>query len=159
MMNPSQDVASHIVIKDACSSESSGAPSVITAAGGLDNSEVTGVGIDRKSSKGDLADSMSICTSWLAALDSGETISLGHKIQYSSDNNSFDTAVVIEAATVVKTAGSADNFRGEEEHTVNLRGQKRYYRVNVTLDLSRANTDTASFATQVAMGGYAQLPV
>lgn len=143
---------------DANASENSGAPSVITAAAGLDNVKVTGQTIDRKSGTA-LAHSAEIATSWLAALTNTKTLSLAHEIQESADDSTWDTAEVIEAATVKQTATSSTNFRGCDRHRLNLMGRKRYFRINVTLDLNAGATDTAEFMTQACLTGWNQTPI
>jgi len=158
MTFPLNSFSQYVVVKDACSSENSGAPSVITAAAGLDNVKVTGQTIDRKQSNGALAHSMSVCTAWVAALTDTKTMSLAHEIQESDDGSTWDTAEAIEAATVKVTSDGGGNERGEEEYAVDLMSRKRYFRINVTLDLNAANTDTASFHTVAVMGGFDILP-
>jgi hypothetical protein len=158
MPSQRQNIGAKLKSLDACSSENAGAPSVITAGGALDNSKVTGQTIDRYQGGG-LAQSAVITTQVLAALAAAETCKLAHEYQTSADGSSWDTAVVIEAATTYLTGpGGGGNKRGQAEFNLDLKGLKRYVRVNVTLDLSRANTDTASFATVVALGGFDVLP-
>lgn len=158
MLHPKTDLGSHVVVLDANASADSAAPSLITAAGTGDATKVTGVGIDRKQGQ-TLALSAAVTTSFLAALADTKTLSLAHEIQYSSDNSTFDTAVVLEASAVKATGETGGtNERGQAEFSINLISQKRYFRINVTPDLSATGTDTASFATQAALGGFSELP-
>ena len=158
MISPVTNLGGSVLVKDACCSENSGAPSVITAAAGLDNVKVTGQTIDRYSGTyNSVAQSAVVCTQFLAALTAAKTVSLAHEYQDSADGSTWNTAVVLEAATVYETG--AGNKRGEAEFDVNLAGLARYIRVNVTLDLSHTSTDTASFATVVALGGFDNNPI
>ncbi len=155
MLHNPQDLGSHIVSYDANASANSGAPVLILAAGTGDNVKITGVSIDRYAA-GALADSCTVVTGFLAALTAAKTISLAHEVQYSADNSTWDTAVVLEAATVYGTG--VGNKRGKAEFSINLRSQKRYVRINVTPDLSHTSTDTATFHTVMNLGGFEQLP-
>lgn len=157
MSHPLNDIGSLISSSDGNASESSGAPSLITAAGTGDNTKVTGQVINRKSGVA-LAHSAVVATGWLAALTNAKTFSLAHEIAESSDGSNFDTAEVIEALAVKKTATSTTNFRGVDEHDVNLMGRKQYFRVNVTPDLNASGTDTALFFTVIVLGGWTQIP-
>ena len=154
---PMADVGAFIKAFDGNASENAAAPSLITAGAGLDNTKVTGVSIDRKSGTA-LARSSVIATGYLTALDTAETLSLAHEYQDSDDNSTFNTAVVIEAATVKETAAAAGNFRDVDEHDLSLLPLARYFRINVTLDLSRGGTDTALYFTVVMLGGWTQIP-
>jgi hypothetical protein len=156
MLRSPGNIGGYVTTHDACSSESSGAPSVITAAGGLDNVKVTGQTIDRVSSDGGMAQSAVISTAYLAALTAAKTLSLAHEYQDSDDGSSWNTAVAIEAAAVKATG--AGNKRGVDEHNLDLRGLARYVRINVTADLSNTATDTATFHTEAVLGGYDRLP-
>jgi hypothetical protein len=159
MIHPSQDLGNLTKAADANASASSGAPVLILAGGTGDGVKITGQSIDRYASDGiAIADSVVVTTSYLAALADTKTLSLAHEVQYSADNSSWDTAVVIEASTVKATSSGGTNERGVDEHNLNLRGQKRYFRINVTPDLSATGTDTATFHTIATMGGYDKVP-
>jgi hypothetical protein len=155
MLNPSQDLGAHTKSYDANASANSGAPVLITAAGTGDNVKITGVTIDRYTANA-MADSCVVQTGWLAALTAAKTLSLAHELQESADGSSWDTAEVIQAATVVGTG--AGNIRGVSVHDINLRGRKRYIRFNVTPDLSHTSTDTCTFHTVATLGGYDTIP-
>lgn len=146
-----------VTVEEACCSEDSDAPSLVTAGGTGDNSKVTGQTIDRKSGTA-LAHSAVVCTAWLAALTDTKTLSLAHEIQESADGSSWDTAEEIEAAAVKQTATATTNYRGEDEHKISLIGRKRYFRINVTPNLSNTGTDTMSFHTVAALTGWDQNP-
>ena len=155
-MHPSLDLAGHITQHDACASANAGAPSLITAAGTGDATKVTGQTIDRKSGSA-MAQSCVLVTGYLAALTAAKTLSLAHELQESDDGSNWDTAEVIEAATVKVTG--AGNKRGVDAHTISLNGRKRYIRFNVTPDLSHTSTDTAEFFSTAILSGYDQRPV
>jgi hypothetical protein len=130
----------------ACGSDNSGAPSLVTAAGTGDNSKVTGTTIDRKGTDvGSMAQSCELAIAWKTALTDTKTLSLAVEYQTSADNSSWDTAVVMQAATVVKTATATTNYVGIEKFTLDLTSLKRYVRFSVTPDLSHTGTDTALF--------------
>ncbi len=159
-LQPKSDLGSHVVGLDANSSENSGAPALIVAGGGLDNVKVTGQVIDRfqGSSTQGKAESMTVVTQFLAALADTETVALAHELEESDDGSAFDAPEVIEALTVKATASGAENKRGQAEFDIDMRNRKQFVRYNVTLDLSRGATDTASFATVATLGGFDILP-
>jgi hypothetical protein len=154
-MRSPQSLGEYVVSVDACSSENSGAPSLITAAGTGDATKVTGQTIDRYQSGG-FAKSIVVQTSYLAALTAAKDLELAHELQESDDGSSWDTAEVIEATTVKATG--AGNKRGVDEHAVDCTNRKRYIRFNVTPDLTASGTDTATFHTVATLGGFDQLP-
>jgi hypothetical protein len=154
---PLNDAGAFVSSHDGNASENSGAPSLITAAGALDNVEVEGQTVDRKSGSA-IAHSAIIATGWLAALTDTKTLSLAHAYQDSADDSTWNTAVAIEAATVKQTAAASTNYRGVDEHDLNLRTLDRYIRINVTLDLNAGATDTALFFTVVTLAGWTQVP-
>jgi len=160
MLHPSQDLGGHIVNKDACSSANSGAPSLITAAAGLDNVEVDGQTLDRYiAASVAMADSSVITVAYLAALTATETLSLRIRYQDSANGSSWNTAVELTAAAVVATgAGGGSNERGALEASLNLRGLERYVRFSITADLSASGTDTCTYHAVAAFGGYDQVP-
>jgi len=159
MQVPSTDLGGFAAAKYGAASVNSGAPSLITAAGTGDATKVTGATVDRKSATdGSLADSALVATLFLAALADTETIAFAHEVQYSDDNSNWDDAVELEASDVKATSSGGTNETGIVEFSINLRSQKRYMRVNVTPNLSASGTDTALFATIVALSGYARNP-
>lgn len=154
---PLNDVGDFLTGNDGCASANSGAPSLITAAGALDNVKVTGQTVDRKSGTA-IAYSAFIQTGYLAALADTETISLAHEYQDSADDSTWNTAVAIEAATVKATSSGGTNERGVDEHKLDLSSLYRYIRINVTPNLSASATDTCLFFTVVTLGGWSQVP-
>lgn len=158
MLSPALDLFNQTKTFDGPQSNNAGAASLITAGGALDNVEVTGPTIDRLDAESGMARSCRIDTQYLATLGAAETVSLRHRYQTSADNSNWDAAVEIQALTA-KGAAGAGNTRGIDSHNLSLAGLKRYIRILTTLDLSRANTDTAQFGTSVVLGGYQNVPV
>lgn len=157
MMHPSTDLAGHIVTGLACRNDgAAGIPSIITAAGTGDATKETGRTIDRMQS-GAMADSLVVVTLFAASLDTAETLTLAHELQESADNSTWDTAEVVQAATVVATGLDAD-AEGQSVQVIDLRARKRYIRVNVTPNLSRAGTDIAVMMTAFILAGFEQSP-
>jgi hypothetical protein len=151
-----RDVAGHVKGYIACASVNSGAPSLVTAAGTGDNTKVTGYTIDRKgTTNGTMAYSCELSIGYLAALTNAKTLSFAVEYQESSDNSSWATAVVLQAATVAETAGSSTNFEGVVNLSLDLSTLKRYVRFNITPDLSHSSTDTAEFVAIATLGGFA----
>lgn len=154
MLQPMTNVEALVKAADANCSENSSAPSVITAGGSLDNVKVTGQSIDTQGYS-----SIALVTHYLVALTQDKTLSLAHELQESADNSTWDTAEVIEAATVYATGGTGgSNERGVVEFAVNQALRKRYIRFNVTADLSHTSTDTCSFASVAILGGAQVVP-
>lgn len=158
MTFPQNEIGAHVSSSDGCASENSGAPSLVTAAGTGDNTKVTGQTIDRLSGTA-ICHSCVVATGYLAALQASETLSLAHEYQDSTDNSTWNTAVAIEAATTKATGESGgSNERGVDEHDLALSSLARYFRINVTPNLSASGTDTCLFFTVVTRGGWTQVP-
>lgn len=155
-LHPSTNLGAFTKSYDGNASANSGAPVLVTAGGTGDGVKVTGQTVDRYAS-GALADSAVVQTGYLAALTAAKTLSLAHEIQESDDDSTWDTAVAIEASTVKATG--AGNKRGVDVHDLDLRGRKRYFRINVTPTLSHTSTDTCTYHTVVTCGGYDVTPV
>lgn len=130
-------------------SADSGAPSVVTAAGTGDNTKVTGATVNRKG-----AESCVLAIGWAAALTDEKTLSLAIEIQESDDDSTWDTAVVLQAATVIKTATATTNYSDVYKVKVDLKERKQYVRFNITPDLSNTATDTAEFVAVACLMGY-----
>lgn len=126
-----------------------------TAAGAGDNTEITGATINRADHG--YPQSAKVVVSYKTTLSASETLKFGLKYQTSSDGSSWDTAVVVQAATTDKT-GAATNFVGEVEYDVDLSGLKQYVRFNLTPDLSASGTDTMVVSYVAMLGGARSLP-
>lgn len=153
-MTPVTDLGAHVKGAYCGCTNSAGAPIAIVAAGAGDNTAVEGKAVDRLG-----YDSAVAVIGFLAALAETETLSIAAEIQESADGVSWDTAEELQAAAVAATGGSGgSNEYGKVEFDLNLRGRKRYFRINHTPDLSATGTDTAISMASVILGGAADLP-
>lgn len=155
MLDPKTDLGSHTVAAFAnCQQDSSGDPKLLTAAATEDGVEVTGGSINRR-------DAMSCVLSIAgkAKLTEAKTISFGVKYQVSADNTNWDTAVVMQAATVAATGGTGGST---EQFVVDLplklKGLKRWIRFNITPDMSAAGTDICVWGATCHLAGFNTLP-
>lgn len=115
----------------------------VTAGGSGDATEVDGSSID---TQGLDSESVDLIVHGSATLDEDETLTIAGNWQDSADDQSFADVGDALAATVVATGPTGG---GTVEFTLklgslNLALARRYVRAQVTPDLSRANTDTAS---------------
>lgn len=130
-----------------------GAPKVVIAASGDDNVKIIGNTVNRATYG--MPESCLVVVNSYYSLANLETLSLAVEIQESADNSTWDTAVAIQAATVVKTASGATADGQTNSYTVKLSGRKQYFRINVTPNLSAAATDTCSVtASGVLFSGW-----
>jgi hypothetical protein len=128
-----------------------GAPELMVAAGAGDATKVVGNAINRYS-YGMPQSALAVVTSFLNLADT-ETYSLAVEIQESADGSTWDTAEVIQASTVVKTASGAFTDGHVECYPIYLGDRKQYFRINVTPDFSASGTDTGTMQTAVILGG------
>ena len=130
----------------------------LTAGGGGDNSAVTGVIIDRAVIG--WPQSAVVALPFTATLAATATLSLTPTVQSGNASNLSDAAsLAAPGATVVATGpAGGGTVTGCHEINVSLAGAGRYVRVNVTPDLSAANTDTAAISGVVVFGGANRLP-
>lgn len=129
-------------------------PIIVTAAGTGDNTAVTGKSVDRLG-----YESLTALIGCHAKMAATETLSIAAEYQESDDNSSWDTAVALQASTVALTGGSG----GTTEFAVlkfdlDLRGKKRYIRINHTPNLSAGSADIAATMVIVVKGGADVLP-
>lgn len=96
---------------------------------------------------------MKVAIPYTVSLASGKTASFAVSMEQSADNSSWDTAQVLQAATVAKTADGAAIVAGSDsiEFDLHAKDMKRYVRFSVTPDLNNTATDTLS-GKIVAMG-------
>lgn len=135
-------------------------PFAITAAGAGDASEVTGPAIDRYADNPDHPYlSASLMVDLFGTLASGETATVAANFQDSPNNSDWtDYGTALGVTTVLNAAGGALTASGgATKLDVDLSGAARYIRVQATVNLSRAGTDTAMAAGVVALGGPARL--
>lgn len=122
------------------------------AAGTGDNTAVTGATIDRQGFGSGKA-----VVSWRTSLTAAKTLSLAVAYQDSADGSTWNTAVALQASTVVKT-GAATNSVDEVEFNIDFSGLQRYIRINFTPDLSHTSTDTVDIGAVLILGGADTLP-
>lgn len=137
-------------------------PTVATAAGAGDNTKITGLTIDRGVN---LPKTAKVCIVSRSTLAAAATLSLAAEIQESADGSSWDTAVGLVigagtagALTVVQAGGAGGTFHTVTELGLNLLNRKRYFRINVTPDLSAGATDTASVSGVAVLAGHDVIP-
>lgn len=130
----------------------------LTAGGGGDNSAVTGIIVDRALIG--WPQSAVVAVPFTATLAAAATLSLTPTVQSGNASNLSDAASLLApGATVIATGGAGGSTEtGCYELSVSLAGAGRYVRVNVTPDLSAANTDTAAIAGVIVFGGANRLP-
>jgi len=126
-----------------------------TAGGSGDDTKVTGQTINRQ---GYLSGVLVIA--FKATLAESKTVSFAVEVQESADGSSWDTAEVLQEATVAATGGAGGSTVYDTvEINENLKGRKKYVRYNITPDLSATDTDTLEWGAAAILGGASTLPV
>jgi hypothetical protein len=140
-----------------CSQTAGGVPIQTIAGATEDNVKVTGFTIDRKgTTNGSYAMSCELAVVHLATLANTKSLSFSAEYQTSADASSWDTAVVLYAATTVDTGdGVSTEFTGTKNTSLDLSSLKRYVRFNVTPNLSNTATDVTAWMAVATLGGYA----
>jgi hypothetical protein len=128
------------------------------AAGSNDNTEKAGAIIDRVAHKSPL--SMSLLIAYTAVLSAANTIKIGYRIEHGNDPALADTAdfAALTIANAAVLATGAGTKTGVVKVDLDLGGAHRYLRVNITDDLSAANTDTSVCGAVVIFGGEDVVP-
>lgn len=157
MLLPKTDLGGHVVVKAACSQvDASGDTIILTAGATEDGVKIEGETIDRL-----YFDSCIFSLGAVATLADTKTLAFAVEYQTSADGSTWDTAVALQASTVLITATSATTFHGSLKLALKL-GQdntmKRYIRFNVTPDLSATGTDTAIWSATCVLAGDDRLP-
>lgn len=128
----------------------------VTAAGAGDATEIDGDTIDRLA-LGDTYEGACLIVACRATQDTGETLTIAANWQDSpNDSDWTDLGTAVAATTVITAAGTSEQT-GTLKVPVNLDAADRYVRVQVTPDLSRAGTDTATVVGLVVFGGGREL--
>lgn len=123
--------------------------STATAGGTGDATEVTGATVDRLG-----FGSAAVAIAYTTTLAATKTLSLAVSVQESDDGTNWDTAEVLQAATVQATGDTGGSTEtGVLKIVDSYETRARYVRYNVTPDLSNTATDTASIACVVVLGG------
>lgn len=129
-------------------------PALIVAAGAGDNTLIVGSVIDTQGFESGV-----LLVPARAALDASETLSIAVQIEESADGSTFEAPEVLQASAALITAVGAGNYTDVLKLDLNeLGNRKRYVRLGVTPDLSRAATDTAVVVPTVLLGGAERLP-
>ncbi len=147
----------YMAVKDANASEDSNVPVLILAASTGDGVKATGQTVDRKSGTA-LAMSAVIATGWFVDLTDTKSLSFAIEIQESANDSDWDAAEVIQAATVAQLAVATTAYRGVVENSLDLMDRQRYFRINVTPELSAASADELTYHTTAILTGYNQIP-
>lgn len=124
----------------------------IVAAGAGDAVEVNGATIDRKG--------FNSCVCLLpheAALTASQTLTVAVQLQHGDESDASDMADLGAAYDVTSATLSASG-EGLLSFNLDLSGVKRYFRLQVTPDLSHSSTDTAEVSSVVVLGGAEDLP-
>lgn len=144
-----RDMASLIDVTRAGGALNSTAPTIITAAGTADNTEIVGATVDNAGMK---YSSCLIVISYHTTLTAAKTLSIAADFEH-ADNSSFtsSTTVTLQAATVEATG--AGEIKGAVKFVVDLSDKGQYFRLNFTPDLSHSGTDVAQVeAVYLLMG-------
>jgi len=145
-----QDVQKYVknVVANA-QATAAGVAVVLTAGATEDGIKVTGQTIDRLKFR-----SVALAVDVLATLGASETIAFAVEYQDSSDGSTWNTAVAMQASTVLLTdSGSGSNLHGTLELSLDLTARQRYIRFNITPDMSASGTDTAVWTANATLGG------
>jgi len=134
------------------------ANTAVTAGGGGDNAEVTGVILDRAALG--WPESAVLAIGYTTTLAAGQSLSIGYTVQEGQQSNLGDAATLVTATqAVVASSVGGGTVTGTFEVNFSLRGAGRYFRANWTPNLSAANTDTAALAAMLVTGGANRVPV
>jgi hypothetical protein len=151
---------SQLKIGDMVSVVAAGSGRADSGDGVTDNVKVTGTTIDRlRFPSGVLA------IVYEATLTDEESISFAVERQESSDDDTWDAAVVVQALTIAETSDGGGSVVGILSFSEDLSARKRYVRYNITPDLSapapgeEETADTASWGASFTMGGGPINPV
>lgn len=155
MLQNRQSLGDHVVVAPACAqATAAGAAIALVAAATEDGVKVIGQTINRRN-----AQSCVLAIEGLASLAATKTLSFASEYQESGDGSTWDTAVVIEAATVVATGpGGGGNVHFSRELPINLAPKKKFVRFNLTPDLSATSVDIAVWSASCVLSGFDVLP-
>jgi hypothetical protein len=126
-----------------------------TAAGTGDNTAVTGQTIDRSGYQ-----SAKLVFGAVTTLTDAKALKLAVEYQTSvlGDGSDWQTAVPLLASTALVTSSGGTTEHPTWTYDIDLTGLPRYVRFNFTPDLTASNTDTASGALSVVLGGATTTP-
>jgi hypothetical protein len=129
-----------------------------TAGGSGNNSQVTGLIVDR--SAFDMPLSAAVCIRWKATLQAMQTLSLSWVVQHGTESNLGDASTFASGGpTVVATGPSGGGtLEGVLQIPINLGGAEEFIRVLFTPDLSASGTDTGQADVTIVFGGQSEIP-
>ena len=131
------------------------------AAGTGDNTEIDGVEFDRFA-LGSRYQSMDVLIHGNVTLQSGETLTLAANLQDSADASTWaDFGIPFTSAVILTAAGAAltlSAFQQRMPDPILLNNAKRYVRMQVTPNISTANTDTGVITATVIFGAPESYP-
>lgn len=129
-------------------------PYTATAGGAGDNTQQTGITLDRQSIGREYL-SAQVAIPYKATLAAAKKVTVSSIVEDSADGASWATYVTGLSSSVVgsTTSTAAQTLNSALTYNVDLGSARRYVRVDVTADLSAANTDTFAFAAVAALGG------
>lgn len=131
----------------------------LTAGAATDNVEKTGVTIDRLANGSALSAVLSLA--YTATLAEGKKLGIGYTVEHgdAADMSDASDFLDVAAATVATGGAGGSTETGVLSSDVDLAGAKRYIRLLFKADLDAANTDTATVAATVILGGADTLPL
>ena len=130
-----------------------GAISTATAASTGDDTEVNGAALDVNGKYG----SLKVALQYTTALTEDKTLSLTANLQ-TADDSSFAVNAEDMGDALTKTAFATGGSGGTTETGIveldfDLRGARRYVRIQYTPDLSHTSTDTCTVAAAYVLAG------
>ena len=132
--------------------------STALAAGTGDDTEVNGAALDVNGKYG----SLKVALAYTATLTSTKTLSLTANLQTADDSsfsvNAEDFGVAM-AKTAVAGGEGVTSATGIVELDFDLRGARRYVRIQYTPDLSHSGTDTCTVAAAYVLAGATTQPI
>lgn len=123
-----------------------------TAGGTGDATAAPGVAIDL-TALADRFESVDFQVAAKAVLAANKALAVSAKIETSADNNTWSDLVAASTILTLTDSGAGSTLRGVGHIGVPLEYASRYIRLNITPDLSAANTDTAALSSVAIFGG------
>lgn len=134
-----------------------GANIAATAGGSGDDTEVTGVIIDRLAIG--TPSSAVLAISFTATLAQGETLTVDYAVQQGAAANLSDAEALTTGSVVAATGGTGGTTEtGCVEIDLNVIAGGQYLRADITPNLSASGTDTAALASLLVFGGMDRVP-
>jgi len=159
-IRPTTDIGGHVSHAYAGASSTTGAPVLIVAAAATDNVKRTGATVDRATHN--MPESAVLTIAGLFTLGDAATCKFAAEILESDDGSNWGSAVALFALAdgLAGTGpGGGGNVTCLKTLDMVLKGRKRYFRVDITCDLSAGSADTGHYTAQYVFGGGSPLPV